>query len=35
MKHLVQIKKLEGQMKKAAKNLNTQQPTAEGLTVKA
>ncbi len=34
-KHLIQIKKLEGQMKKAAKNMNTNQPQPEGFAVKA
>jgi MoaA/NifB/PqqE/SkfB family radical SAM enzyme len=34
LKHLVQIKKLEKQMKKAAKKLNLEQPQAEGVAVK-
>jgi MoaA/NifB/PqqE/SkfB family radical SAM enzyme len=34
-KHLIQIKKLEKQMKKAAKNLDKLQPQAEGIAVKA
>ena len=34
-KHLIQIKKLEKQMKQASKDLNKQQPEAEGLAVKA
>ena len=34
-KHLIQIKKLEGQMKKAAKNLEVNQPESEGVAIKA
>jgi hypothetical protein len=34
-KHLIQIKKLEKQMKKAAKDLENNQPQNEGVAVKA
>ena len=34
-KHLIQIKKLESQMKKAAKSMNTNQPQSEGVAIKA
>jgi MoaA/NifB/PqqE/SkfB family radical SAM enzyme len=33
--HLIKIKRLEGQMKKAAKNMNTNQPQGEEIAVKA
>ncbi len=33
--HLIKIKRLEGQMKKAAKNMNTNQPQNEAIAVKA
>ncbi len=33
--HLIKIKRLEGQMKKAAKNMNTNQPQNEAVAIKA
>ena len=34
-KHLIQIKKLEREMKKARKSLDGRQPETDGVTVKA
>jgi hypothetical protein len=34
-KHLIQIKKLEKQMKKASKDLENNQPQTEGIAIKA
>jgi hypothetical protein len=34
-KHLIQIKKLEKQMKKAAKAMSVREPQTEGVAVKA